>query len=89
MYGYQPPSPEPEGSWREVFLIIKVVFQMLAPLVGVITAVLVLGLASLMLLFWHPLLALIPAGAIGGGITWLVRRDRHVQAEEERRIFGP
>lgn len=88
MYGYQPPNPEPNGSWGETFLMIKVVFQMLAPVLGMLIGALILVVLTIVLFFQSPWLALIPLGAIAGGLRWLVRRDRRLHDEAERRIFG-
>ncbi len=88
MYGYNAPPPEPEGSWGEVLVMVKVVFQMLAPLLGVLAGSLILLGATLVLLFQDPPLALIPFGIIVAFIAWLVRRDKRIQDEEERRILG-
>jgi hypothetical protein len=88
MYGYRPPSQEPEGSWREALLMIRVVFEMLAPILGVIVGVLLLVVLTFVLLFQFAPLALIPIAILAVGVAWLVRRDRRLQADEERRILG-
>jgi hypothetical protein len=88
MYGYQPPPDEPEGSWGETLVMIKVVFQMLAPVLAVLGGAMLLLVLTLVLLFQHPLLALIPLAGIAAGFYWLVRRDRRLHDEEAKRIFG-
>ena len=88
MYGYRPPDQQPEGSWREVLVIIRVVFEMLGPVLAVILGVLILVVLTFVLLFQFAPLALIPLAILGGGIAWLVRRDHRLQAEEERRLLG-
>ena len=89
MYGYQPPNNQPEGSWGETILMIKVVFQMLAPILGMLIGSLTLVVLTIVLFFQSPWLALIPLGAIVSGLRWLVRRDQRLHAEAEKRIFGP
>src|SRR4029078_3933471 len=59
MYGYQPPEQDPSGSWSEVLLMIKVVFQMLAPLFGIMAGALLLLVLALFLFFYYPPLRLI------------------------------
>ena len=87
-YGYEPPKPSDEGSWGEVWAIIKVVFAMLLPVVAVMFGMIIFVAVSIMFFLVHPSLLLISAAVIAAAIWWLARRDRHLQAEEERRIFG-
>ncbi len=88
MYGYQPPKPEHEGSWGETFVMVKVVFQMLAPILGAIGGAMLLIVLVFVLLFQNPPLALIPLAVIAAGIYWLVRRDRRLHEEETKRVLG-
>jgi hypothetical protein len=89
MYGYTPPEQEPTGSWSEVLLMIKVVFQMLAPLLGIMAGALLLLILAMVLFFRSPILGLIPLAIVGGVLYWLARRDRRAADEQERRLLGP
>jgi positive regulator of sigma E activity len=88
-YGYRPPEQGPgEGSWGEAWEIMKVVFGLLLPLLGVLIGTLGLIMAALILFFREPVLALIPIAILGLGVWWLIRRDRRTHEEEERRLLG-
>jgi len=81
MYGYQPPEPESEGSWREVFTITRVAFEVLAgPLFAILYAMTVFVL-TLWTLFTSPILVIIPIAMAALGIWWLIRRDKKAHAE--------
>lgn len=84
MFGYEPQKPQHEpGSWGEILAIIKVVFGELAkPLLGIVV-VLTLVLSTLFLFFMNPPYAVIPLAILGGGVWWLVRRDRQSIQEAE------
>jgi Flp pilus assembly protein TadB len=81
MYGYRPPDPNPEGSWREALIMIRVVFEVLAPPLAILFGTLATLILLVMALFTNPLLALIPAGILGLGVWYLVRRDRKAQEQ--------
>lgn len=81
MYGYEPPKNDPAGSWREVLVMIRVVFEVLLPPLAILFGTLAMLILLVMALFTQPWLALIPAGVLGLGVWFLIRRDRKVQAE--------
>lgn len=88
-YGYEPPEDDaPVGSWRETWAILKVVIAVIAPALLIIFGTVGLITASLVLLLFEPLLALIPIALLTGGATILIRRDRRIADEAEERIFG-
>lgn len=89
MYGYEPPEQDKQGSWREVALILRVVFGMIAPIIGVLVGAVLLLSLTVFLFARFPPLTLFPLAVIGGGVYLLVRRDRRRHEEERRRIFGP
>lgn len=80
MYGYQPPDEDNGGSWREVWEITRVTFAVLAGPLAAMFLVLALFLALLWTLFTNPILALIPAALMAGGIWYVIRRDKRAQA---------
>ena len=86
MYGYQPPKRDPGGSWAEIFIIMKVVFQALAMPLAMIGGAMALVIGTLVALFTYPPLALLPLGALAAGVVYMVRRDRRAQADLEAEI---
>ena len=87
-YGYEPPERDRDGSWSEVFLITKVAFSLLLPLIGAIVGVLVLVIGIIFLFAVHPALALIPLSALVIGVAYVLRRERQKHDEEVARILG-
>ena len=87
-YGYEPPKQDRSGSWSEVFLITRVAFSLLLPLMGAILGVLALLIAIVVLFSIHPALALIPLGIVAAGVGYVLRRERQKHAEEVARIRG-
>lgn len=88
MYGYEPPERDEQGSWREVFLVLRVVFGAILPIVGVLIGAIMLLVLTVFFFMRFPPLALIPLAVIAGIIYLLIRRDRRRHEEERRRIFG-
>ena len=88
MYGYEPPEQDQQGNWREVFLVLRVVFGALVPILGALLGAVLLLALTIFFLIRFPPLALIPLAVIGAVIYLLVRRDRRHHEEERRRIFG-
>ena len=88
MYGYEPPRQDQQGSWREVLMILRVVFGTILPILGVLVGAILLVSMTIFFLIRFPPLALIPLAVIGGVIYLLVRRDRRLHEDERRRIFG-
>ena len=86
MYGYQPPKRDAKDSWAEVFMITKAVLQTIALPLAMIGGAMALLIGTLVALFSYPPLALLPLGALGAGLTYLVRRDRRAQADLEAEI---
>ncbi|MEI7926878.1 MAG: hypothetical protein WCI61_11925 [Chloroflexota bacterium] len=83
MFGYEPPKQQDPGSWSEIFAMIRVVFAELARPLLAIFVTLGLVLATLFLLFSNPVMALIPIAILGGGVWWLVRKDKQSIREAE------
>jgi hypothetical protein len=83
MYGYQPPQEEPEGSWREIFAITRVAFEVLAKPLGIIMGALGLFVFFLWAAFTNIVLTLIPIGIFAFAIWYLVRKERQVIAAAE------
>lgn len=83
MYGYQPPQEEPDGSWREIFAITRVAFEVLAKPLGVIMGALGLFILFLWAAFTHIALTLIPIAIFALGIWYLVRKERQAIADAE------
>jgi uncharacterized membrane protein YeaQ/YmgE (transglycosylase-associated protein family) len=88
MYGYEPPDQDQHGSWREVLLVLRVVFSAILPILGSLIGAALLLALTVFLLIRYPPLALIPLAVIGAVIYLLIRRDRRRHEEERRRIFG-
>lgn len=88
MYGYEPPDQEQQGSWREVLLVLRVVFGAILPIIGALVGAMLLLALTVFFLTRYPPLALIPLTVVGAVIYYLVRRDRRLHEAEERRIFG-
>lgn len=86
MHGYEPRRGNDISTWREALLMMRIAFGVLLPIVGAMIGVVALIVASLLLMDVNRLLALAPLLPIGGGVWWLIRRDRRVQAEMERDI---
>lgn len=87
-YGYEPPKPSDEGSWGEVWAIIKVVVGMLLPVIAIMFGMIIFVAVSIMFFLVHPALLLLSAAVVAAGVWYLARRDRRLQDEEKRRIFG-
>ena len=89
MYGYQPPDQEPQGSWREVFAITRIAFEILAKPLAALLGALALFILFLWALFTNPVLALIPVAIGAAGIWYLVRQDRKAVKTLEDELLGP
>jgi len=77
MYGYEPPKREPEaGSWGEILMVIRLVFVEIARPLGFLVLTLALLMSIFVLLFSHPVYALLPIAGLGAIIWWFIRRDR-------------
>ncbi len=81
-YGYEPPRQDQGGSWREIFLITRMVFGMLAPFIGAMVGVIVLIVLEIVLVGIHWLLGVVPLLPIAAVVFWLLRRERR-QAERD------
>ncbi len=90
MYGYDPEAHRQDepGGCREVFMMTRIVFEVLLPLIAAIGGVIFLIVAAFFLMAVHPALALIPLIPVGGAVLWIVRRDRRLQRELEEEIHG-
>lgn len=87
MYGYQPPEEDPQGSWREVFAITRVTFEVLAKPLAMLVGVLGLFIMFLWAAFTNPIFIVIPIGLAALGIWYLVHSDRKAQRELEDEIL--
>lgn len=86
MYGYQPPQEEPEGSWREIFAITRVAFEVLAKPLAIILGALGLLVVFLWAAFTHIALTLIPLSLLAFAIWYLVRKEKQVIADAEAEV---
>lgn len=83
MYGYEPPRQTTPGC-RDTLTLIRVAFEVLAPIVGIGIGALGYVALTFYLFSLHVALGLIPIAGIAGGLVFLARRDRRLQAERER-----
>ena len=83
MFGYEPPKTEQSGSCGEIFAMIRVVFLELAKPLAAIFVTLGLLLATIILFFTNPPLALIPIAILGLAGWWLIRRDQQAVRDAE------
>lgn|GEM_PF-2003526 len=88
MYGYQPPQEDPQGSWREVFAITRVAFEVLAKPLALLMGTIGLFIMFLWAAFTNPVLILIPGSLAALGIWYLVRQDRKAHRALEDEILG-
>ena len=72
---YEPQEQAP-GGCRETLLLIRIAFQVLAPALFGLMAVIALIVLMFALLAQHPALALIPIGIVAAGLYALSRWDR-------------
>jgi hypothetical protein len=72
---YEPPPDERPGC-RETLILTRAAFAVLIPVLVAMIGVLVFVLAVLLLLFTHPVLALLLIAAVVGGITLFARSRR-------------
>ncbi len=86
MYGYEPPNPARAGGCRDTLTIIRVAFEVLAPIVGAGIG----ALAYIALTFWlftvSVPLGLVPIVAAGAAVAWVARRDRRAREARERQV---
>ena len=88
MYGYEPPKQDTGVTWGEVFVIIRVVFGIMFPILSVLVGTLGLLVVTVLLLDRSPLFVLFPIAVVAATVYWLLRRDRRLHREEERRVSG-
>lgn len=88
MYGYRPPEDDPQGSWREVFMITRVAFEVLAFPLALLLGSIGLFIFFMWAAFTNPPLMVIPVALGALGIWYLVRRDRQAQRALEDEILG-
>ena len=87
-YGYEPPKQSKSGSWSEVFLITRVAFSLLFPILGALLGVLSVIALTIFLFSRHPTLALLTAIPMAAAIWYFLRRERRQHEEEVARIRG-
>jgi len=73
-------SPDP-GSWREILLIIRIVFEVLIPPLFFIIVSLGLVVAFFILLLNGSIFAVIPMGLFALEIIWIARKGSSAQLE--------
>ncbi len=73
-------SPDP-GSWREILLIIRIVFEVLIPPLFFIILSLGLVVAFFILLLNGSVFAIVPVVLFVLEITWIVRKGSSAQLE--------
>ena len=71
---FQEKEPPNQGSWSEVFLIIRVVFEVLLPPLAGIFGSLILLATFFVLLLSGSIYCLIPIGVFGLGIWYLIKK---------------
>ena len=86
MYSYEPDRAPQPGGCREALLMSRVALGVILPIMFWLLVGIGLTIAALLLLAVNPLASLIPLGLLGGGLTFIVIRDRRIQAEMERDI---
>lgn len=85
-YGYEPPKHEPSGTWSEMFLMTKIMFSLLIPIIGSLLGVLLLAVTTFFLFAAHFFLGLlVPIGTFIG-IAYFFLRGRQKYSEELARI---
>ena len=73
---YEPPRQEERPGCRETWIIIRAVFSILLPFIGVVMLVLLAVTAIFVALSVHPALALLPIAALVLGIALFARWER-------------
>ena len=85
-YGYEPPKQEPSGTWPEIFLMSKIMFSLLIPIIGALLGALFLVITTFFLFATHFLLGLMVLICTLVGIAYLFFRGRKKFSEELTRI---
>ena len=78
-------SPDP-GSWREILLIIRIVFEVLIPPLFFIIISLGLVVAFFILLLNGSIFAIVPVGLFALEIIWIVRKGNSAQVESREQL---
>ena len=86
---FQEKEPSKQGSWSEVFLIIRVVFEVLLPPLAGIFGSLILLATFFVLLLSGSIYCLIPIGVFGLGIWYLIKKTsvEYPDQEDELKSF--
>ncbi len=90
MYGYDQESRQQDepGGCRELWIMTRIAYEVILPVIAAIGGVVFLVLATIFLLSVHPVLVLIPLVPVAGGVLWIVRRDRRLHREMEEEARG-
>jgi hypothetical protein len=72
---YEPPADERPGC-RETLILTRAAFAVLIPVLVAMIAIVAIALAVLLLLFTHPVLALLLIAAVAAGIVLFARWER-------------
>ena len=78
-------SPDP-GSWREILLIIRIVFEVLIPPLFFIIVSLGLVVAFFILLLNGSIFAIVPVGLFALEIIWIARKGNSAQLESRDQL---
>ncbi|MEI6136356.1 MAG: hypothetical protein WCQ48_02930 [Chloroflexota bacterium] len=89
MFGYEPGKSEPKpGSWGETLLLVRLALGAIGVPLLFIGGILTLFIATVVLFFVHPYLAIVPVAGLAAASWHLIRRER-LQVEEEIRALPP
>ena len=88
MYGYEPPKAVKPGGCRDALIITRVAFGVLMPIAFAGIGALAVVAVGVVLFAYHPLLIFLPVGLVVGALLLVARRDKRLQAEQERRAEG-
>ena len=83
---FQEKEPPKQGSWSEVFLIIRIVFEVLLPPLAGIFGSLILVATFFVLLLNGSIYCLVPIGLFGLGIWYLIRKTSTEYPEQDKEL---
>ena len=83
---FQDKEPPKQGSWSEVFLIMRIVFEVLLPPLAGIFGSLILVAAFFVLLLNGSIYCLVPLGLFGLGIWYLIRKTATEYPEQDKEL---
>jgi len=86
MYGYEPEKQSEPGGCREIFMVTRMAWGIIVPVLAWIIGGTALASAAVLLLFVNPLYSILPGAIFIAGLAYLVVRDRRIQRELEDEI---